>query len=54
MLYPYLLNMHPNQQPGARLSFQDLFNLAFPFLAHRRLAAEAEASAKAEARAETT
>jgi hypothetical protein len=52
-LYPYILNKHPNQQPGANLSFQDLFDLVYPFLTHMRLAAEAEAKAKAEAKAET-
>jgi hypothetical protein len=52
-LHPYLLDKHPNQQPGVSLGFQDLFDLAYPFLARRRLAAEAEARAKAEAEAET-
>ena len=35
------------------LSFQDLFDLTYPFLAYRRLAAEAEARAQAEAEAKT-
>jgi len=52
-LHPYLLNKHPNQQPGATLNFQELFELAYPFIAHKRLAAEAKASAKAEAEAKT-
>ena len=52
-LYPYILDKHPNQQPGANLSFQDLFDLVYPFLARRRLTAEAEARAQAEAEAET-
>jgi len=53
VLHPYLLNKHPNQQPGATLNFQELFELAYPFIAHKRLAAEAKASAKAEAEAKT-
>ena len=53
MLYPYILDKHPNQQPGANLGFRDLFNLAYPFLACRRLAAEAEARAQAEAEDKT-
>ena len=53
VLRPYLLEKRPNQQPGVTLNFQELFELAYPFLARKRLAAEAEAKAKAGAEAET-
>jgi len=52
-LLPYLLDKHPNQRPGVTLSFQELFDLAYPFFARRRLAAEAKAKAKVESGAET-
>jgi hypothetical protein len=51
-LYPYLLDKRPNLQPGANLGFRDLFDLAYPFLARRRLAAETEAETRAKAEAE--
>jgi len=50
-LHPYLLDKCPNQQPGATLNFQELFELAYPFITCKRLTAEAEAKAKAEAEA---
>jgi len=50
-LLPYLLDKCPNQQPGATLSFRELFDLAYPFLACKRLTTEAEAKAKAETEA---
>ena len=50
-LLPYLLDKRPNQQPGATLSFRELFDLAYPFLTRKRLAMEAKAKAKAETEA---
>ena len=49
-LTPYLTNQH-HVCPGADFDFRELFGLAYNFLGHRRLTAEAEAEAKAKAEA---